>query len=410
MIRKKLSVGSAGISGLSESGTKKRKRRGERADGLIQVSASVGLDENGKRVRKYFYGRSRAEAEARHEAFLAANKIRSKYSIEITVSEWVDEVLAQYRGRVHDAYKGSDAVPFHRLKQDLGEMRVVDVIEADLQESLNELEGKSFSTVEKYYRAIQVTFKRARANRIIMLDPSELLIKPRSVRGSHRALDREEVDHILANWNAPGVRCGLWVMIMLLSGLRRGELVALDWSAVSLANRTIAVRQTAVLASNKTIIEPRAKTDAGIRVIPLCDALFAALSSVPKVQRKGFVCARSDASALTEQAFRKGFSGFVASLERLLNGYPASWAGVRRDLWSDEQKEKWDKRKRFSFRSHDLRHTFATMLYDAGIAVKAAQYFLGHSDIKITLNLYTHFSREREVSSRLMMVDYFSVS
>ena len=60
----------------------------------------------------------------------------------------------------------------------------------------------------------------------------------------------------------------------------------------------------------------------------------------------------------------------------------------------------------FKFTSHDLRHTFATALYDAGVPVKAAQYFLGHADIKITLDLYTHLSRERAAASRNKMVKY----
>ena len=63
-------------------------------------------------------------------------------------------------------------------------------------------------------------------------------------------------------------------------------------------------------------------------------------------------------------------------------------------------------RKVFSFTAHDLRHTYATALYDAGVPVKAAQYFLGHADIRITLELYTHLSKERESASRLQMVKY----
>ena len=63
-------------------------------------------------------------------------------------------------------------------------------------------------------------------------------------------------------------------------------------------------------------------------------------------------------------------------------------------------------RKLFSFTAHDLRHTYATALYDAGVPVKAAQYFLGHADIRVTLDLYTHLSKERESASRNQMVEY----
>lgn len=387
---------------------KKRKRRGERADGMIQVSVTIGFDADGKRLRKYFYGRTRAEANAKRDEFIKASSAKSRYASDITVADWVDEVLERYRGRVHDAYKKNDAVPFNRIKKEIGHLLVADVVEADLQQLLDRLDGMSFSTVEKYFRAIQFTFQRARKNKIIRDDPSEDLVRPRSVRGSHRALARWEVDLILGNYNRKGVRVGLWVLLMLLCGLRRGELMALEWSAINLEARTLLVRQTAVIDVNQVIIEKRAKTDAGLRTLPICDALLDALLSVPHEQRQGFVCTKEDGTGLTETAFRRGLDTFIKQMERILNGYPVNWYGYRRDLWSDTEKRKWENRKRFSFRAHDLRHTFATSLYDAGVPVKAAQYFLGHADIKITLNLYTHLSREREAESRLQMVEYFN--
>ena len=45
---------------------------------------------------------------------------------------------------------------------------------------------------------------------------------------------------------------------------------------------------------------------------------------------------------------------------------------------------------------HMLRHTYATMLFDAGVDVKSAQKFLGHSDIEVTLEVYTHLSKFKE--------------
>lgn len=48
------------------------------------------------------------------------------------------------------------------------------------------------------------------------------------------------------------------------------------------------------------------------------------------------------------------------------------------------------------FTAHQLRHTYATMLYDAGVDVKSAQKFLGHSDIQVTLKIYTHLSDSKE--------------
>lgn len=387
---------------------KKRKRRGERSDGTIQVSLSVGFHPDGKRKRKYFYGRTRAEAEQKRAAFLRASSAKSVYPSGIKVSAWVDVILERYRGRVHDAYRDIDAVPYNRLKRDLGDVAVADVLEADLQDSLNKLDGMSYSTVNGYLAAIRTVFLRAVTNKIIVDNPAAELVLPKNTRGTHRALERWEVDHILGNWNAKGVTAGLRILLMMLTGLRRGEMVALEWSAVNLEKRILTVRQTAVMHGGKTIIEQRAKSDAGLRTLPICQALLDALLAVPEDQRHGFVCKGRDGGVLSEQAVRYGMDNFCRQMERILNNTFPVWTGQRLDLWDDEELDAWDKRERFRLTSHDLRHTFATALYDAGVPVKAAQYFLGHADIRITLDLYTHLSREREAASRLLMVDYFN--
>jgi transcriptional regulator with XRE-family HTH domain len=53
----------------------------------------------------------------------------------------------------------------------------------------------------------------------------------------------------------------------------------------------------------------------------------------------------------------------------------------------------------FQCRMHDLRHTYATMLFESGVSFKDAQYFLGHANIKMTMELYTHLTEERKKES-----------
>ncbi len=387
-----------------------KKRRGERPDGLIQVSIQTGYKPDGRPNRKFFYGHTRAEAERKRDEYKAQLAAGLSLDKNMTVAKWVDIFLATYRGRVNEAYLERDAAPYKRLAKRLGNMRIADVREADLQQALDEVAGMSYSTVDKYRQAIRRVFERARKNKLIPDNPAEDLIEPASERGTHRALERWEVELILENWNTPASHAGLWVMIMLLCGLRRGEMMALDWSAVDLEARTLEVRAVAVIKSNQVIIEQRAKTDAGLRVLPICKALYAALISVPVERRVGFVCLSAKGKQLTESAVSRALETFCRVLERILNGEPPTQRGRRTDVErrkaAKEKKLPPKERKQFSFRAHDLRHTYATALYDAGVPVKAAQYFLGHADIRVTLDLYTHLSKEREAASRHQMVKY----
>lgn len=380
-----------------------KKRKGERPDGLIQVSIDVGHKPDGTRIRKYFYGHTRAEANAKRDAFKQHIQGGSHHSQDITVEEWVMIFKQTYRQNINQAYIPIDDVPYNRLVDDLGYMRVADVSEADLQKALNKLSGMSFSTCEKYRQAMRRVFERARKNKIISDNPADDLTLPPFTRGSHRALDAWEVELILANWNTPGLTAGIWVMLMLLCGLRRGEMAALDWTCVDLDNRLLNVSQTAVLHGNRTIIEQRAKTEAGVRTIPICQALFDALVTIPAERRTGPVCLSAHAKQLTESAVDRGLEAFCKGLERIANNEPPIQRGRRTDRCSAPESAD---RITFHFRAHDLRHTYATFLYDAGVNVKAAQYFLGHADIRMTLNLYTHLSKEREAESRMQAIGF----
>lgn len=385
----------------------RKKRKGERPDGLIQVSLQVGFRADGKPDRKYFYGHSRAEAERKRDEY--KQRIGSSYSPNITVGEWVRVFMDTYREGVDDAYLDQDAVPYNRLVSALGWKRVIDIRESDLQNALNAVSGMSYSTVDKYVQCIRRVFLRAQKNKIISDNPAADLVVPPSVKGSHRALERWEIELILAEWNNEYTCAGLWVLLMLLCGLRRSEMMALDWSAVDLSARALTVRQVGVISRNQMVVKERTKTEAGIRTIPICKALYDALSAVPEEQRSGFVCRSAKGLPLSETAARRGLQQFCAVLTRIRNGEPARNPG----RLSKEAKAAADALHAspdyvpFEFRSHDLRHTFATALYDAGVPVKAAQYFLGHSDVRVTMDLYTHLSRERDSASRVQMVSLF---
>ena len=384
---------------------KTRKKKGERKDGLIQVTYTDGRRKDGKPNRISFYGRTREEAKRKRDEYKAHGKRRITGN-DITVQEWVDQFKAIYRTKVDPAYLNNDDVPYNRLCEAIGDMTLADVCEADLQDALNAVAGMSESTIDKYHQAIKRVFLRAEKNRLIDHNPATDLIVPDGTKGTHRALERWETDCILTNWSQH--RAGIWAMLMLLAGLRRSEMMALRWENVDMKARQLSVCEVAVITKNQTAIADRAKSEAGIRVLPICQPLWDALNKTPEDERKGLICVSATGKRNTESSFSRGWDGFNTAMQRILNGEPVVQKGKRVNIEKRKAEAKAAGREyiEFSVKAHDLRHTFATALFEAGVHAKAAQYYLGHADIRITLELYTHLSREKEKATRSQITDF----
>lgn len=369
------------------------KKRGARSDNRVQLTYRDGVKPDGTSNKRFFYGKTLAEAEAKRAQYIAEkNGGLDHDGSKLTVNDWIDTWTQVYKIKT-----GEYAHYISRMRSDFGERRIQSIREVDLIRSLSHYENMSVSAATKYRMLLKNCFHTALRNRIIPFDPAEDLKLPSGVSaGTHRALDTWESDLILLNWDKH--YAGRWAMVMLLCGLRRGEMVALDWDCIDLKKRTLTVKRAARIRGSKVEIKSHTKTDAGMRVLPICDPLFQMLSATPEADRKGPVCLSAKGKRVTEASVRKGWATFCASLERIANGYPASVQG-KREVPDDLP-------VKFSCLPHDLRHTYATALYDAGVDVKSAMYYLGHDDIEMTQKLYTHLSVEREKAARSSLVSY----
>lgn len=167
---------------------------------------------------------------------------------------------------------------------------------------------------------------------------------------------------------------------MLYTGLRRGELTALLWSDIDFSEKMITVNKS---YSYKTHAIKSTKTAAGNRVVPIPDVLLGYLENLPKTSF--LVFPNTVGNYMTDAAWERLWQSYMSVLNR---------------KYGDFVHTPRDRRKALpvvidTFTPHCLRHTYATMLYDAGVDVLTAKEYLGHTDIKTTLSIYTHLSRER---------------
>jgi integrase len=178
---------------------------------------------------------------------------------------------------------------------------------------------------------------------------------------------------------------GLPALLLLYCGLRRGELIALTWNDIDINNRTVNVNKAAVFDDNQTLIQSP-KTEAGIRTVPLPEILYDAVRASRRATETALVCPAADGRMMTKTAFNKAWRSYMHYLNIKAGGRDASRSHPKVMAIDN-------------LTPHMFRHTYATILYNAGVDVKSAQRFLGHADINVTLKIYTHLSAQKETEA-----------
>lgn len=349
------------------------------------VRIDVGYDlKTGKRLRKAFYGKTLKEARGKAEEYKAAQRAGMDIaSAKNTLAAWIDTWLDIYGQRA--GYKQNESVmtDARRLADALGHMPMESIRPAHLQPFADKHAGMSKSFVDKLRGTTNRIFKDAVMNRIIQFNPADGIRWQHAGAGTHRMLEKWEIAHISTNWNAH--RAGRWAMLMLYAGLRRGEALALRWEDIDWEHNIIHVRRALHFEGGNPVLGTT-KTECSVRDVPMFPVLRRCLQIHDANEE--YVCLSAGGKLVTDSVWHSSWNTFNNAMENILNGEPAIRPGRRSDL------DKAD-RKKFCVRAHDLRHTFCSLLYDAGVDVLTAQKMMGHSNPEITMRIYTHLSEEK---------------
>lgn len=361
-----------------------RQRRARRKDGLFQIEATW-KDEQGSH-RKVFYGKTQAEAAAKKKAFERDLEAGLKAGDRTEFAAYADHWIKTYKASVVPSTRAAYQHDVDLMKAAFKGKKLRDITASDVQAFLNSRSGLSASAIKKSAMTARAIFEAARRDRLIQFSPCEKLEPPAGSSGTHRALLPWEREFITNH--CQDHRFYFAAMLMLYAGLRRGEAMALRFERdVDLQAQVIHVREAVHIAENGTdFYTDGPKSAASVRDIPILPPLDAILATAPKT---GLALVSASGKAMTESAFSRCLESYRVKLDEALNGASRRWA-------TPEQLAAW---RHFDFRCHDLRHTFCTMLYDAGVDVKSAQLWMGHADIMVTMRIYTHLSRSRQATA-----------
>ena len=298
---------------------------------------------------------------------------------KLTVGDWLTKWLDLARTEVSPktAERYAEIVDKHLVPAlgalPLGKMQAVHV-EAYYATALKEgrrdgTGGLSAQTVRHHDRVLNVAMKRARALKLIAVNPIEDVTRPKVEREEIEYLDPSDARKLLRA--AAGTRLHAPIFLALATGIRRGELLALRWSDLDLDRGNLTVAQ-AIEQTKAGLRFKLPKTKQSRRVIALSPSVVDLLRA-HKVQQArerlalglgkddlGLVFTRLDGSIINPRNFSKEFSRLVAR------------ADIR------------------SVSLHGLRHTHFTNLLREGVHPKIASERAGHASVAITMDIYSH--------------------
>ena len=279
-----------------------------------------------------------------------------------------DEWNTDYRKRIDEInYRKGPKATYERILSHFKDRYVEEITATDVHAYINSLiqnqySQKSISTAKSILNMI---FNFAILNGYIINNPVQIITLPANLPKKPRKLPKDEELRIVSE-NYTGF--DFLPYFLLNTGLRKSEALALTYDDIDFENECINVDKVLVYDNDRPVIKPKTKTEKGERYVTL---LKRVADKIPR-DKKGLIFCNEDGTPFTNR------------------NYDTHW-------------KHWKKKHNVSITAHQLRHAYATMLYEVGVEDLEAQGLMGHADISTTRSIYTHIrsKRKKETAEKL---------
>ena len=301
---------------------------------------------------------------------------------EISVADLVDRYMSLKRDIGHNTKRAYGTV-INRIKEsEFGQMRVRNVKLSDAKRFYIDLHdtGSKRNTISIYHSVLRPTFEMAVDDDMIRKNPFKFkvadIIPDDAVKRT--ALTKQQQENYLRFIQENG-QDNYYddIVILIGTGLRVSELYGLTKKDVDFKKRLIFIDHQLCRTAEKPYFVKSPKTSSGVRCIPMSDVVYMALKRVA-----------ANRQSPTVELLVDGYSGFLF-LDKA--GMPKVAMHLENYMRGMQKKMERIYGKSFPrVTPHVLRHTFCTNMQRAGIDVKSLQYLMGHSNVSVTLDVYTH--------------------
>ena len=305
----------------------------------------------------------------------------------MTVLELVKRYVSQKRGVRHNTEANYKFVINIIAKEPFGQKRIDKVKLSDAKAWLIKLQddGRGYSTIHTVRGVIRPAFQMAMDDDLIRRNPFEFQLCTVVVNDSvtreaiTRKQERQFLDFIKNDKHFCRYYDGIYILFH--TGLRISEFVGLTIADIDFKNRKINVDHQLQRKRNMEYIIEETKTEAGVRQIPMTDDVYECFQRIVANRKKPKV-----------EPLIGGRTGFLYLDKNEMPMVALHW-----EKYFQHIREKYNSIYRVQMPTitpHVCRHTFCSNMAKSGMNPKILQYIMGHSDISVTLNTYTHVKFE----------------
>ena len=320
-----------------------------------------------------------------------------------TVAEYGEKWLLMQSAKVSaSTLRGYTRDMTNYIIKPLGEMYMEEVTADDIRLALVPLSKKSEGLYNKVNMLLKCIFYAAERNQILEHNPCVGISgkggKPSKKR---EALTDQQVAVLLDT--VKGLPPYLFIMLGLYSGLRREEILALQWDSVYLDTDTpyLTVRRAWHTEHNRPVISDELKTKAAERNIPLPVCLAECLKAAKETSTSEYVVSNRDGEPLSYTQFKRLWQYIVTRTVKERSYYRYEDGKRVKHTVTPVLGEKAAHNGKvvysldFEVTPHQLRHTYITNLIHASVDPKTVQYLAGHESSKITMDIYAKVKYNR---------------
>ena len=377
----------------------------ERKDGRYEVRVTAGYDfETGKQKRISYYARTKSEAiQKLHEE---EYKIHFQKQVDPTSTTFLDWLRLWLETYMKNTLKQSTYVSYrgyieNHIAPAFPTLKLKDLTTKLLQDFYNykqSTEGLSPKTISNLHRCLHKAMKQAVLEHYIDYNPCDAVNLPRNEKPQIEIFTREQQQ--LLTYTSYQFRYGIFIRLVLATGIRMGELLGLRWEDIDFNKRMLSIRRTLNrlpkvdydgIGNSTEIVIQEPKTKNSIRSIPLISNITNELQQWKTVQKTDAMTAGN--------AYQD--SGFLVT--NPFGGY------VEPRTFKDFYDEILNASGLGHHTFHALRHTFATRAMEQGMDAKTTSILLGHSSVSFTLDTYTHVLDSQKQEEMKAMEEFFTL-